>query len=105
MIRGVDRAIRKAVKDAAKAEEVSVGTWVRRAMLRALHATADGPATVTDLSERVRVLGLRLQVLENSHRDLHRKVQTTGSLSAAEPDDGTEKSGIKKSWRRARKSK
>ena len=87
MIRGVDRAIRKAVKDAAKAEEVSVGTWVRRAMLRALHATADGPATVTDLSERVRVLGARLSLFEKSHHALHRKVHVIDRLSAKSTSD------------------
>src|SRR4051794_10787742 len=72
MIRGVDRKTRKAIKDAAKAEGASVGTWVRRALQRALDASADGPATVMDLSERLRVLGARLSVIEKSH-NLHRK--------------------------------
>ena len=56
MIRGVDREMRKAIKDAAKAEGISVGTWVRRSLLRALDAAADGPTTLIDLSEHMRML-------------------------------------------------
>jgi hypothetical protein len=99
MIRGMDPKVRKAVKDAAKAEGTSVGTWVRRALLRALDATADGPATVIDLSERIRILGARLSVLEKSHRELHHKVHA--------PDDliGKSERENRKKWRRTRKSK
>lgn len=75
MIRGVDRDIRKAAKDAAKAEGVGVGTWVRRAIVRALDVASDGPATVDDLAERLRQVTSRLSVLEKSHRELHQKVQ------------------------------
>src|SRR5262249_62177281 len=82
MIRGVDREIRKAVKDAAKAEGISVGRWVRRSLVRALDACADGPATVMDLSERVRALGARLSVLEKSHRALHRDVHVADNPAA-----------------------
>jgi len=98
MIRGVDRDIRKAIKDAAKAEGISVGTWVRRSMLRALEATADGPATLIDLGERVRLLGARLSVLEKSHRALHQRVHIPGltAKSAAEQ---------RSKWRRTKKSK
>ena len=78
MIRGVDREIRKAIKDAAKAEGISVGIWVRRGLLRTLEATAKGPATLLDLSERMGVLEARLSVLEKSHRALHQSVQATG---------------------------
>jgi len=92
MIRGVDREIRNAVKDAAKAEGVGVGTWVRRSLVRALDATADGPATVMDLSEHIRILGARLSVLEKSHRALHQKVHVTDRL--------TEK---RTRWRRTKK--
>ena len=77
MIRGVDREIRKAIKDAAKAEGISVGIWVRRGLLRTLEATANGPATLLDLSERMGVLEARLSVLEKSHRALHQSVQAT----------------------------
>jgi localization factor PodJL len=99
MIRGVDREIRKAVKDAAKAEGISVGRWVRRSLVRALDASADGPATVMDLSERVRMLGARLSVLEKSHRALHRVVREAESPAA--------KSAHQKQtpWRRTRKLK
>jgi hypothetical protein len=99
MIRGVDREIRKAIKDAAKAEGVSVGTWVRRSLVRALDASADAPATVMDLSERVRVLGARLSVLEQSHRALHQKLHVTDRLAA-------NSAGEKRArWRRTKKSK
>jgi len=99
MIRGVDREIRKAIKDAAKAEGISVGTWVRRCLLRALEATADGPATVIDLSEKVRILGARLSVLESSHRALHQRVHI--------PDGPTAKSAAAQriKWRRIKRSK
>jgi hypothetical protein len=99
MIRGVDRKTRKAIKDAAKAEGASVGTWVRRALQRALDASADGPATVMDLSERLRVLGARLSVIEKSHRNLHRKVSATGT-TVAPPERET-----RKRWRPTRKSR
>ena len=99
MIRGVDREIRKAIKDAAKAEGSSVGTWVRRALLRALDATADGPATVMDVSERLRILSARLSVVEKSHRDLHRKVHATSGLVARSERE------TRKRWPPTRKSK
>ena len=99
MIRGVDREIRKAIKDAAKAEGVSVGAWVRRCLVRSLGATADGPATVMDLSERVRVLGARLSVLEKSHRALHRELHVSDRLAA-------NSAGEKRTrWRRTKNSK
>ena len=99
MIRGVDREIRNAVKNAAKTEGVSVGTWVRRSLVRALDATADGPANVIELSEHMRVLEARLSVLENSHRSLHQEVHIADRL--------TTKFESKKQtrWRRTKKSK
>jgi hypothetical protein len=97
MIRGVDREIRKAIKDAARAEGISVGTWVRRGLLRTLDATANGPATLLDLSERVGVLEARLSVLEKSHRALHQRVQAT--------DRPTTNGASEQRWRRTKKSK
>jgi hypothetical protein len=99
MIRGVDRKIRKAVKDAAKTEGTSVGTWVRRALLRALDTTADSPATLVDLSERMRVLAARLSVLEKSHRNLHQSVHASEDLI------GKSESEKRNRWPRTRKSK
>jgi hypothetical protein len=86
MIRGVDRKVRKAVKEAAKGEGVGVGVWVRRALVRALDSSADGPPTVMSLNDRMRILGARLTVLEKSHRDLHQKlyVDTLAAKSANE---------------------
>lgn len=99
MIRGVNRETREAVKDAAKTEGVSVGAWVRRCLIRALDATPDGPATVVELSERMRVLEARLSVLEKSHRTLHQEVHIADRL--------TTKFESKKQtrWRRTKKSK
>jgi hypothetical protein len=99
MIRGVDRKIRKAVKDAAKAEGMSVGTWVRRALLQALDASAEGPPSVIDLNARMRILGARLSVLEKSQQDLHAKVGTTEGLI------GTPLGEKQKRWRRTTKSR
>ena len=98
MIRGVDRKIRKAVKDAAKLEGTSVGTWVRRALQRALDAAVDGPADLNDLNKRMRIVGARLDVLERSHRSLHQKVHATGTLI------GKSQSENRKTWRRTKKS-
>jgi hypothetical protein len=99
MIRAVDREIRKAIKDTAKAEGVSVGTWVRRSLVRALDASADGPASVMDLSERLRAFAARLNVLEKSHRALHRELHVADRLAA---DSASEK---RARWRRTKKSK
>ena len=60
-----------------RAEGISVGIWVRRGLLRTLEATAKGPATLLDLSERMGVLEARLSVLEKSHRALHQSVHAT----------------------------
>jgi hypothetical protein len=79
MIRGVDREIRKAVKNAAKTEGVSVGVWVRRAIERGLEVAAKRPAG--DLSEHVHLLEARLNVLERSHRNLHQKFSTAARPS------------------------
>ena len=97
MIRGVDREIRKAVKDAARAEGISIGTWVRRSLVQGLDASADAPATVMDLSKHVRVLGARLSLLEKSHRALHRDVH------AADRPTAKSANGIR--WRPTKKSK
>jgi hypothetical protein len=75
MIRGVDRRVRKAIKDAAKAEGTSVGTWVLRALQRSLETAEGAPATVEGLKERMRLVEARMEVLEKSHRRLHQKVQ------------------------------
>lgn len=76
MIRGVDRRVRKAIKDAAKAEGTNVGTWVLRALQRSLETAEGAPATVEGLKERMRLVEARMEVLEKSHRRLHQKVQT-----------------------------
>ncbi|MGE3156997.1 MAG: hypothetical protein AB7E84_04275 [Xanthobacteraceae bacterium] len=99
MIRGVDREIRKSIKDAARAEGISVGTWVRRCLLRALKAPADDPATVMDLHEQMRKFEARLDVIEKSNRALQQKIHVT--------DTRTRQSASEKRtrWRRTRKSK
>jgi hypothetical protein len=99
MIRGVDRKVRKAVKDAAKSEGVGVGVWVRRALVRALDSNTDDPAVVANMTEHLRILGARLSVLEKSHRDLHQKFHTADRLtSSVTGDKRTE-------WRPTSKSK
>jgi hypothetical protein len=97
MDRGVDREIRKAVKDAARAEGISVGTWARRSLVRGLDASADGPATVMEPSKHVRLLGARLSLLEKSHRALHRDVHAA--------DRPTANSARERRWRPTKKSK
>jgi hypothetical protein len=99
MIRGVDRETRKAIKDAARAEGISVGIWVRRGLLRTLEATANGPATLLDVSERMGILEARLSVLEKSHRVLHRRVH------AADRPTTNGASGQRARWPRTKKSK
>jgi hypothetical protein len=99
MIRGIDREVRKAIKDAAKAEGVSVGTWVRRSLVRALRTAAESPASLMDLSEHVRILGARLDVLEKSHRALHEKIKVAGRPAA----DAASKRRTR--WLRTKKSK
>jgi hypothetical protein len=99
MIRGVDREIRKAVKNAANAEGIGLGTWVRRSLVRSLDVASKGPATVTDLAERMRQLEARLSVLERSHRALHQKVDV-GVRPAAKVRNQKQAS-----WKRTRKSK
>jgi len=74
MIRGVDPATRAVVKAAAKAEGMSVGRWVRRALATALNAAAGAPSTADAAGERLRLLEARLDVLEKSHRTLHHRV-------------------------------
>lgn len=99
MIRGVDRETRKAIKDAARAEGISVGIWVRRGLLRTLEATANGPATLLDVSERMGALEARLDTLEKSHRLLHRRVH------AADRPTTIAASEQRAKWRRTKKSK
>jgi len=99
MIRGVDRETRKSIKDAARAEGISVGTWVRRCLLRALKAPADDPATLMDLREQLRKLEARLDVLERSNRALQQKIHV------ADTQIGQSASEERTRWRRTRKSK
>lgn len=75
MIRGVDSTTRKVVKARAKAEGMSLGRWVRRALQAALDA--DKASTLDGVNERLRVLEARLDVLEQSHRTLHHRVLST----------------------------
>jgi hypothetical protein len=74
MIRGVDSATRRVVKAAAKAEGVSLGRWVGRALTAALGAGGARASSVDALSEQLRLLEARLEVLENSHRTLHHRM-------------------------------
>jgi hypothetical protein len=74
MIRGVDAATRKVVKAAAKAEGVSLGRWVGRALATALGTAGARASSVDGLNERIRLLEARLEVLENSHRTLHHRI-------------------------------
>ena len=99
MIRGVDRKVRKAVKDAAKTEGVGVGVWVRRALVRALDSNTDDPAKVVNLTEHMRILGARLSVLEKSHRDLHHEVHGPGKRIVNPESEN------RKKWPRTGKSK
>ena len=98
MIRGVGRDIRKAVKDAAKTEGVSVGAGARRSIVRALDVTADGPPSVIALTERAHVAAC-LSVLERSHRALHQEVHAANRLV------GTSATEKRTRWRRTKKSK
>ena len=43
MIRGAGKSLRKAIKEAANAEGISIGSWVRRALERALEAAPKRP--------------------------------------------------------------
>ena len=74
MIRGVDPATRKVVKSAAKAEGMSVGRWVRRALAAALDTSAASSSTADATGERLRLVEARLDVVEKSHRTLHHRV-------------------------------
>ena len=74
MVRGVDPSTRKAVKARAKAEGMSLGRWVRRALETALDAGADSPSTLDSVNKRLRIIEARLDVLEQSHRTLHHRV-------------------------------
>lgn len=77
MIRGIDLATRRIVKARAKAEGMSLGSWVRRALQSSLESSAGGPSTIDSLNKRLRILEARLDVLEQSHRTLHHRVLTT----------------------------
>jgi len=66
MIRGVDKAMRKAIKDAAKAEGISIGAWVTRALRRALDRAPDQPADIVTLADAVEMLDARVTMLEQA---------------------------------------
>ncbi len=73
MIRGVDKGLRKAIKDAASAEGVSIGNWVRRALQQALANAPDGPVTMADFNERIQNLDRRLALLEDARPSAPRR--------------------------------
>jgi hypothetical protein len=98
MIRGVDRKVRKVVKAAAKAEGISLGVWVRRALERSLQKPASAALPLTQLSRRVRLCEARLEMLEKQQRGPLRKVL------AATVRAPTTRNGNGKSWPRAKKS-
>jgi hypothetical protein len=99
MIRGVDREIRKSIKEAARAEGISVGTWVRRCLQQGLKAPPNGPASVMDLHEQLRKFEARLEILENSARALQPKIHVTDTRT------GQSASEKRTRWRRTAKSK
>jgi hypothetical protein len=98
MIRGVDPATRRDVKARAKAEGMSLGRWVLRAIKSALDATADTPSTVDGLHKRLRILEARLDVLEQSHRTLHHHVLATDNRLTPQTQKNRNR------WTRAKKS-
>lgn len=79
MIRGVDKTLRKAIKETAKAEGVSIGSWVRRALERSLEEDAATP--------RGRDVGARLAALESRITALERARATAGRRPAADTGD------------------
>lgn len=99
MIRGVDRQVRKAVKSAAKAEGVGVGVWVRRVLVQALESPGGGPATASNLGDKIRLLGARLSALEKSHRSLNQKLHVPDKLATKSVSEK------RAEWRRTSKSK
>jgi hypothetical protein len=99
MIRGVDREIRKSIKEAARAEGISVGTWVRRCLQRGLNAPADDPASVMNLREQLRKFEARLDSLEQLTRALQ------PNIHVADTQNGQSASEKRTTWRRTAKSK
>lgn len=63
MLRGVGKDIRKAVKERAAAEGVSIGKWVKKALRLALDQPAEG-AQASDLEERLSRLEARMRRME-----------------------------------------
>lgn len=70
MIRGVDKALQRAVKRRAKIEGLSIGGWVRRALAAALREDAGGAADVTAMYRRLEALESRMEALERFQFDL-----------------------------------
>jgi hypothetical protein len=99
MIRGIDPAVREVIKSAAKAEGISVGRWVRRALQHALESAANDQKTLDDVGERMRALEARLDALEKSHRNLDLTVRTANdSIEYPQSKDS-------KAWLRPKRSR
>lgn len=63
MLRGVGKDIRKAVKERAAAEGVSIGNWVKKALRLALEQPIDGRPP-PDVEERLAQLEHRMRRVE-----------------------------------------
>lgn len=63
MLRGVGKDIRKAVKERAAADGVSIGKWVKKALRSALDQSNDGHSP-PDFEDRLAQMEARLQRLE-----------------------------------------
>jgi hypothetical protein len=103
MIRGVDRKVRNAVKAAAKAEGVSLGSWVRRAIERSLETPVNGALPLARLNRRIRLCEARMEMLEKLQRGLQRTV-LAAAIRTPRTRNGNAKHGTSKSWPRAKKS-
>jgi hypothetical protein len=98
MIRGIDPSVRDVIKSAAKAEGISIGKWVRRALQRALETAAQdqtdqtrhGPAGADAFGARMRALEARVDALEQAHRNPDHSVPAVpSSIDYSQSKDST----------------
>ena len=67
MIRGVDKALQRAVKRRAKIEGLSIGGWVKRALTAALR---EGTPDAAAMGRRIDAIEARMEAIERFQFEL-----------------------------------
>jgi plasmid stability protein len=86
MIRGIDKALQRAVKRRAKIEGQSIGGWVRRVLSAALRDSPGQDAAT--LAARLEAVESRIEAMERFQFELADRLRTESRAGGPQHEEG-----------------